>query len=138
MNLMVCALSHEALGVNVAPLRGRSGASLTSEQTRMCSFLKSLALSVIRLGSDASGCGLRLPAIADRLSGLREQLNSFESLPYSCGSRRFQARDGSFTATQALPVVADRLSSRNRCRISNLGLSCLLRLLEFTRTLTLS
>ena len=76
----------------------------------MSSFLKSLALSVIRLRSDGSGCGLRLPATADRLSGLREQLNSFESLPYSCGSRRFQARDGSFTATQALPVVAERLS----------------------------
>ena len=107
---MVCALSHEALGLPVAPLRGRRGISLSSGQTKMCSFLRSLACSVIRLGQKDPGSGLRLPATSDRLSGLREQLSHFADLPYSRGRSRFQHRDGNFTATQALPVVAERLS----------------------------
>ena len=114
VNLMVCALSHEALGVNVAPERGRRGVALSSTQSQMAARLQSFACSVVRLGHSATGCGLRLPATADRLSRLREQLNQFDALPYSCSHRHFQTRDGSFTATQALPVVAERLSLPDR------------------------
>ncbi|CAE7269133.1 unnamed protein product, partial [Symbiodinium natans] len=80
----------------------------------MAARLQSFACSVVRLGHSATGCGLRLPATADRLSRLREQLNQFDALPYSCSHRHFQTRDGSFTATQALPVVAERLSLPDR------------------------
>ena len=109
---MVCALSQEALGVEVGPLRGRRGCSLTTKQTEMVNFLKTLAMSVVRLGNNSTGCGMRLPATSGRLRQLREQLNEFENFPYAEPSRKFQCggRSSAFTATQALPVVAERLS----------------------------
>ena len=116
VNLMVCALSHEALSLEVAPLRGRCGVSLSSSQERMCSFLKSLSSSVVRLGSDASGSGLRLPMTADRLTRLRNHLSAFEELPYASRRRSQGPRDNSFTATQALPVIAERLSLPSEVR----------------------
>ena len=118
VNLMVCALSQEALGVEVAPLRGRRGVSLSMGQNRMCSFLRSLALSVVRLGSETSGCGLRLPATAGRLDQLREQLKNLEEISYAKPGRKFDGakKEGTFTATQALPVVAERLSLPDRVK----------------------
>ena len=112
VNLMVCALSQEASGVEVAPLRGRRGASLTSSQSSMVSFLRTLASSVVRLGSNSSGCGLRLPATSGRLNQLREQLGELSDLPYAEPSRRFHRdrRSSATVATQALPVIAERLS----------------------------
>ena len=62
------------------------------------------------MGEQDPGSGLRLPATADRLSALQEQLEQFERLPHSKGRVRFQHRDGNFTATPASPVVAERLS----------------------------
>ena len=113
VNLMVCGLSFEAVQVEVAPLRGRRGSSLSQAQKDMVSFLRTLAHSVVCLGSKDPGCGLRLPATAQHLEHLREQLKSFEQLPYSSPHRGFESgnRDSSFTATQALPVIAERLSS---------------------------
>ena len=110
VNLAVCALSHEALALDVAPLRGRRGFPLNPAQSRMCSFLGTLVKSVVRLGQKDPGCGLRLPATNNRLSSLRSQLVQFGDLPYGCQRTTFESRDGSFTATQALPLVADRLS----------------------------
>ena len=69
-------------------------------------------MSVVHLGVQSPGCGLRLPATSDRLGQLREQLVAFGDLPYSSGTRGFEVRGGdeAFTATQALPVIAERLS----------------------------
>ena len=117
--MIVCALSHEASGLEIAPMRGRAGVPLSGAQKHMCSFLGTLVTSVIRLSSEEPGCGLRLPATSDRLSQLREQLKQVESIPYATERRSFQLRDGSFTATQALPVVADRLSLPERVRDFN-------------------
>ena len=112
VNLMVCALSHEALGTDVAPLRGRREFSLNPGQAKMCSFLRTLAVSVVRLASDTPGSGLRLPATAGRLNQLREQLGELGHVPYAGSGRRFDGvrRERAFTATQALPVVSSRLS----------------------------
>ena len=111
-NYMCCALSQQALNVEIAPERGRAGVPLSSDQWDMVKFLRSLAVSVVRHGSDGSSCGLRMPATADRLSRLRLQLDVFAQLPYSRQERKFEARlrDSSFAATQALPVIAERLS----------------------------
>ena len=115
---MVCALSYEALGIDVAPLRGRRGHPLTAAQNSMCSFLKTLAMSVVRLGTAEPGCGLRLPATAGRLQSMREQLTQFDAVPYARARQGFEERGarGDFTVTQALPVVADRLSLPDQVR----------------------
>ena len=77
----------------------------------MICFLRGLARSVVRLGSSDSGCRLRMPATLDRLSRLREQLREFDSLPYAAAARKFKAEGpDSFSATQALPLIAERLS----------------------------
>ncbi|CAE7447660.1 unnamed protein product [Symbiodinium natans] len=78
----------------------------------MCSFLRTLAVSVVRLASDTPGSGLRLPATAGRLNQLREQLGELGHVPYAGSGRRFDGvrRERAFTATQALPVVSSRLS----------------------------
>ena len=109
---MCCSLSQQALNVEIAPERGRVGVPLSSDQREMVKFLRSLAVSVVRHGSDGSSCGLRMPATADRLSRLRMQLDVFARLPYARQERKFEARlqDTSFSATQALPVIAERLS----------------------------
>lgn len=109
---MCCSLSQQALNVEIAPERGRVGVPLSSDQREMVKFLRSLAVSVVRHGSDESSCGLRMPATADRLSRLRMQLDVFARLPYARQERKFEARlqDTSFSATQALPVIAERLS----------------------------
>lgn len=72
---MCCSLSQQALNVEIAPERGRVGVPLSSDQREMVKFLRSLAVSVVRHGSDESSCGLRMPATADRLSRLRMQLD---------------------------------------------------------------
>ena len=110
-NLMVCALSHQATGCCVAPLRGRCGVLQSSAQTEMCKHLETLARSVVRLGPSDTGCGLRLPAVQDRLSKLREQLTDLLHVPYACNFREFKEdTDTSFSSTQALPVISERLS----------------------------
>ena len=109
VNLMVCVLSQQALDCRIAPPLGRRGCPLSQSQFEMVSKLGTFAKSVIRLGSDP-GCGLRLPAAADRVQHLREQFEEFSQLPYACGMRVFGKGDSNFAATQALPVVADRLS----------------------------
>ena len=110
VNLMVCALSSEALQVEVAPLRGRRGCSLNRAQHDMVSFLKTLASSVVCLGSKDPSCGLRLPSTARGLEQLRERLSSFEELPYASRSRAFGVNKRAGVFTQPLPVVAERLS----------------------------
>ena len=111
-NLMVCALSHQAIGCEIAPLRGRCGVELNASQTKMVEHLSALASSLVRHGAGGSSCGLRMPATGDRLSRLREQLGECADIPYARAAREFKARNGdsAFTATQALPVIADRLS----------------------------
>ena len=103
-NYMCCSLSQQALNVEIAPERGRVGVPLSSDQREMVKFLRSLAVSVVRHGSDGSSCGLRMPATADRLSRLRMQLDVFARLPYARQERKFEARlqDTSFSATQGL------------------------------------
>ena len=111
-NLMVCALSHQAVGCEIAPLRGRCGVELNVSQTKMVEHLSSLASSLVRHGASSSSCGLRMPATSDRLSRLREQLGECVDLPYAKAVREFRPKNGdsAFTATQALPVIAERLS----------------------------
>ena len=78
----------------------------------MSNFLSGLARSVSCPEAIESGCGLRLPAVASRLERLREQLVEFEDVPYARVERKLVAADeaSSFSATTALPVVAERLS----------------------------
>ena len=109
VNLMVCVLSQQALDCRLAPPQGRRGCPLSQPQLEMTAKLGSFAKSVIRLGSDSS-CGMRLPAAAGRVQQLREQFAEFSQLPYACGTRVFGKGDSNFAATQALPVVASRLS----------------------------
>lgn len=61
---MVCALSHQALSVEVAPRRGRCGVLLSAAQCEMVAFIKTLVSSVGRLGPSGSASGLRLPTIS--------------------------------------------------------------------------
>ena len=111
-NLMVCALSHQALGVQVAPERGRRECKLNQAQEEMVHFLLKLSRSMVRLGTSESGCGLRLPAVGTHLSELRSELDALDSLPYARHKRQFgeSSQGAAFAATKALPVVADRLS----------------------------
>ena len=111
-NLVICALSHQALSVEVAPRRGRCGMLLSAAQDEMVAFVKVLVSSVVRLGPHGSGSGLRLPAAEERLRFLREQLTEVSHLPYARQQRKFEegGQDESFAATKALPVKADRLS----------------------------
>lgn len=109
---MVCALSHQALGVKVAPARGRSGVPLNVAQREMTDFLLKLSRSMVRLSSPELGCGLRLPAVKDHLNQLRSELSACDVLPYARSKRSFgeKSSDAAFAATKALPVVAERLS----------------------------
>ena len=111
-NLMVCALSHQALGVQVAPEQGRRECKLNQAQEEMVHFLLKLSRSMVRLGTSESGCGLRLPAVGTHLSELRSELDALDSLPYARHKRQFgeSSQGAAFAATKALPVVADRLS----------------------------
>ena len=110
---MVVGLSSQALGCDVAPERGRCGVPLSKGQLTMVDFLKTLATSMCRLGDSSAGCGSRLPAASTRLDVLREQLEQeVNSVPYANVEKKFH-NDGmssDFSATTALPVVADRLS----------------------------
>ena len=109
-NLLVVVLSHQALGCRVAPVRGRCGTPLSHPQRRMVDDLGKFVGSVVRLGP-GSGCGTRLPAAQERLTQLREQLDELVQLPYACSTKIFGVMgDSDFSATKALPVVAERLS----------------------------
>ena len=108
VNLMVCVLNHRPWIVVLHPLWEGEDAPLVKASLKW--FLSwGLCKICNRLGSDP-GCGLRLPAAADRVQHLREQFEEFSQLPYACGMRVFGKGDSNFAATQALPVVADRLS----------------------------
>lgn len=111
-NFIIAALSHHACGLQVAPLRGREGVPLTGAQNGLRDRCFKMISSVVRLPQDEGGCGLRLPAAGTRFLDLQEQLSDLGNLPSARAAREFQgirSADG-FTATQALPVIAERLS----------------------------
>lgn len=111
-NLMVVTLSRHASGLAVAPRRGRVGVPLSGAQKGMRDLCWKFVKSIVRLARDDAGCGLRLPAAGTRLSDAREQFDDLFNLPYACQNRAMQkarSEDG-FSATQALPVIAERLS----------------------------
>lgn len=105
-------LSQHATGLKLATVRGCVGASMSGAQKEMCQHLRKLAKSVVCLSFDEGGGGLRLPAAGARLHELREQLDAELNLPYARIGREFKSdpRSSDFSATKALPVVAERLS----------------------------
>lgn len=111
-NIIISALSYHASGLQVAPPRGREGEVLNSQQLAMVRHVAKLVGSVVRLADSEAGCGSRLPVAGDHLQSMREQLSAVDDLPYSNVKRRTEglSSGGDFSATKALPVVADRLS----------------------------
>ena len=110
IDLMVGALSHEATGLNVAPAKGRFGPSPSVAHISTVSFLRTLASSVVRLGEKTPGCG-PCPQQPNVWMSCESDQDTFEELPYVQGGRRFEtSREAMLSPTQALAVVAERLS----------------------------